>query len=30
MYFGLYGKTAILALLVAFAIGFAIGRLSGH
>jgi hypothetical protein len=30
MYFGLYGKTAIIALLVAFGIGFAIGRLSAH
>lgn len=28
MYFGLYGKTAILALIVAAGIGFALGRLS--
>lgn len=28
MYFGLYGKTAILAVIVAVAIGFALGRLT--
>ena len=28
MYFGLYGKTAILALIFAVGIGFALGRLS--
>ena len=28
MYFGLHGKTAILALIVAVGIGFALGRMS--